>query len=49
MDEFEVIYTEEDIKAVQTKLDALSKSYNLLVKDKKEVEVFVDTLREKVH
>ncbi|EAR99394.1 hypothetical protein TTHERM_00133600 (macronuclear) [Tetrahymena thermophila SB210] len=49
MDEFEVIYTEEDIKAVQNQLNSLTKSYNQLVKEKKDIEIFVDTLREKVH
>lgn len=48
MDDFEVIYTEEDIKAVNKKFEEVSGKYASLLKEKKETEVFVGALKDKI-
>jgi len=48
MDDFEVIYTEDDIKAVNKKFEEVSSRYVSLLKEKKETEVFVGALKDKI-
>lgn len=48
MDDFEVIYTEDDIKAVNKKFEEVSAKYSALLKEKKETEVFVGALKDKI-
>lgn len=48
MDEFEVIYTEEDIIAVQQKLEEQQKKYSLLEKEKEKIDMVASVQREKL-
>lgn len=48
MDDFEVIYTEDDIKAVQSKFNELNTQFIHLVQEKKETDVFVSALKDKI-
>lgn len=47
-DDFEVIYTEEDIKLVTKKFDEINSKYTLLLKEKKENEIFIGALKDKI-
>lgn len=48
MEEFEVIYTEEDIRAVQRKFEELQKKYEELESDKTRISNIVSVLRVKL-